>query len=108
MSAIAEAFEIKPVSKVIDGDLSGHIVKLKTKTDNIFAIADSESPILFLNKTTACRLQQNDKSTLLKNIPIEDAAQNLACYNGKLIVPKGGLNIAIELDDSISLINCGR
>ena len=76
MSAIAEAFKIKPVSKVIDGDRSGHMVKLKTKTDNIFAIADSNSPTLILNKTTACHLRQNDKSTILKNIPMEDAAQN--------------------------------
>ena len=45
---------------------------------------------------TACRVQQNDKSTIFKNIPLEDAARNLACYNGKFIVPKGKLTLAIE------------
>ena len=45
---------------------------------------------------TARRVQQNDKSTIFKNIPLEDAARNFACYNGKFIVPKGKLTLAIE------------
>ena len=93
--AIAETFEIKRAAKVTDEDLNGHIVQLKTKTDNIFAIADSRSPMSFLNETTARRLQQNDKSTIFKNISMEDAAaRNLACYNGKFIVPKGRPTLA--------------
>ena len=94
MLAIAEAFEIKRAAKVTDEDLNGHIVKLKTKTDKMFAIADSGSPMSFLNETTARRLQQNDKSTIFKYIPMKDAARNLACYNGKFIVPKGGPALA--------------
>ena len=82
MLATAEAFDIKRAAKVTDEDLNGHIVKLKTKTDNIFAIADSGSPMSFLNETAARRLQQNSKSTIFKNISMEDAARNLACYNG--------------------------
>ena len=31
-----------------------------------------------------------------KKIPPEDTARTLACYNGKVIIPKGGLILAIE------------
>ena len=44
-------------------DLNGHIVKLKTKSEEILAIADSRSPMSFLNETTARRIHQNDKTT---------------------------------------------
>ena len=47
-------------------DLNGHIVKLKTKSEEILAIADSRSPISFLNETTARRIHQNDKTTIKK------------------------------------------
>ena len=33
---------------------------------------------------------------MLNFIPPEDAARNLACYNGKYIVPKGRLIIEVE------------
>ena len=48
--AIAEAFKIKTSAKITDGALHEHIVKLKTKADDIFAIADSGSPKVFLNE----------------------------------------------------------
>ena len=47
---IAEAFKIKTSAKITDGALHGHIVKLKTKADDIFAIGDSGSPKVFLNE----------------------------------------------------------
>ena len=62
---IAEAFEIKNTSNLSE-DLRGHIVKLKTNTEELFAFADSGSPISFLNEKTARRLQQNDKSALFE------------------------------------------
>ena len=48
--AISEAFEIKNATDLSDDDLNGHIKKLKTKTVNLLAIADSGSPMSFLNK----------------------------------------------------------
>ena len=45
-------------------DLNGHIVKLKTKSEEILAIADSRSPMSLLNETTARRIHQNDKTTI--------------------------------------------
>ena len=81
--AIAESFEIKNTSTLSENDLNGHIVKLKTNTEELFAIADSGSPMSFLNEKTARRIQQNDKSALFKCIPPEDSARNLACYNGE-------------------------
>ena len=59
--AISEAFEIKHAANLSEEDLNGHIIKLKTKTENLFAIADSGSPMSFLTKRTARRLQENDK-----------------------------------------------
>ena len=51
----------------------------------------------FLNKKTARRLQENDNSVILKQIPPEDTARNLACYNGETIVVEGKLIVTIEL-----------
>ena len=51
--AIAEAFEIKSTTNLSGDDLSGHIVKLKTNTEELFAIAYSGSPMSFLNEKTA-------------------------------------------------------
>ena len=94
--AIAESFEIKNTSTLIEDNLNGHIVKLKTNFEHLFAIADSGSPMSFLKEKTARRIQQHDKHALFKNIPSGDTAQNLACYNGETIVPKGRLIITIE------------
>ena len=92
---IAEAFEIKSTANLSEDDLSGHSVKLKTKTGDLFTIADSGSPMSFLNNKTARRLQQNDKSALFKCIPLQDTARYLACCNGETITPKERLIITV-------------
>ena len=94
--AISEAFEAKNSVNLSKDDLNGHIVKLKTKTEDLFAIADSGSPMCLINKKTDRRLQDNDKSTIFKNSPPENAPRNLACYNGETIIPKGRLIITVE------------
>ena len=94
--AIAESFEIKNTNTLSEDDLNDHIVKLKTNTEELFAIADSGSPMSFLNEKTARRIQQNDKSALIKCIPPDDTARNLACYNSETINPKGRLIITIK------------
>ena len=94
--AISEAFEIKQATTLSEDDLNGHIIKLKTKTEDLFAIADCGSPMSFLNEKTARRLEENDNSVIIKQIPPDDTARNLACYNGDTIVPKGRLIIMIE------------
>ena len=76
--------------------LSCHIIKLRTNTEKLFAIADSGSPMSFLNEKTARRLQQNDNSALFKCKPQDDTARNLACYDGETINSKGRLIITIE------------
>ena len=62
----------------------------------MFAIADSGSPMSFLNEKSARRIQQHDKKALFKTIPTGDTARNLACHIGETIVPKGRLIITIE------------
>ena len=47
--AISEAFEIKNTS-LFEDDLNEHIIKLKTKTEYLFAIAISGSPMSLLNE----------------------------------------------------------
>ena len=47
--AIAESFDYKK-NIVSEDDLNGHIVKLKTNSEELFAIADSGSPMSFLNE----------------------------------------------------------
>ena len=49
-----------------------------------------------INEELARRLQENNKSTLFKEIPPEDAARNLTCYNGETIVPKERLIITVK------------
>ena len=51
--AISESFEIKNTKTVSEDDLNGHLVKLKTNTTELFAIADSGSPMSFINEKTA-------------------------------------------------------
>ena len=96
MMSISFAFEIKQTVKISEEDLNGHILKLKTKSAEVLAIADSGSPMSFVNETTARRIHQSDKTTILKKIPPKDTAGNLACNKGKVIIPKGRLIVAIE------------
>ena len=100
--ANAESFEIKNTNILSEDDLNGHIVKLKTNSEELFTFADSESPMSFLNEKIARRLQRSDKSALFKCIPPDDTAGNLACYNGETINPKGKLIITIESEGTIS------
>ena len=93
---ISDSFEIKNTKTISEDDLNSHIVKLKTNTTELFAIADSGSPMSFLNEKTAQRTQQNDQTAVFKNIPQEDTARNLACYNGESIHLKGRLIIKIQ------------
>ena len=67
--AISETFEIKDTKTKSEDDLNSHIVKLRTNTTELFAIADSGSPMFFLNEKTAQRLQQNDQSQYPKTSP---------------------------------------
>ena len=92
--AIAGSFEIKNTSTLAEEDLNGHI--LKTNTEQLYAIADSGSPMSFLNEKTARCIQQYDKKALFKTNRTADTARNLACYNGERIIPKGRLIITIE------------
>ena len=94
--AIAESFEIKITRRQAEEDLNGHIVKLKTNSEQLFAVADSGSPMSFLNEKIARRIQYYDKKALFKTIATRETAQNLACYNGETIVLKGRLIISIE------------
>ena len=57
MLAIEDTFEIKQTVIISDECINGRIVKLKTKTTNILAIADSGISMSFVNKATARRLQ---------------------------------------------------
>ena len=42
----SEAFESKNRTSLPEDDLNGHIIKLKTKTEDSIAIADSRAPCL--------------------------------------------------------------
>ena len=64
--AISEAFEIKNTASFSEDYLKGHIIKRRMKTEELFATADFGSPMSFLNKKTARRLQEKEKSTLFK------------------------------------------
>ena len=48
--AIAESIEIKNTGKLAEEDLNRQIVKLKTNSEQLYAIADSGSPMSFLNE----------------------------------------------------------
>ena len=50
--AISEAFEIKQVTNLPEENLNGHIFKLKTKTEDLFAIAEP------LSSNVARRIQK--------------------------------------------------
>ena len=90
--AISESFE----DTLSEDDLNGHIVKLKTNTTEILPIADSRSTMSFLNEKTAQRIQQKERTAIFENMPPEDTARNLACYNAETRNPKGRLVSTIE------------
>ena len=73
--SISDALEIKQTVKISEDDLNGHIVKVKSKSAEILAIADSGSPMSFLDETTARQIQQTDKTAIFKTIPIDDKAR---------------------------------
>ena len=50
--AISYAFEIKILTDLKEDNLIVHIINLKTKAENVFAIADSEKPMSLLSKKT--------------------------------------------------------
>ena len=66
--AVAESLEIKNTRTLAEDDLNGYIVKLKTNSEQLIAIADSGRPMSFLNEKTERCLQQNDKKALFKTI----------------------------------------
>ena len=109
MMSISDAFEIKQTAKISEDDLNGHIVKVKIKSAEILAIADSGSPMSFLNETTARQIQQTDKTAIFKTIMPEDKARNLACYNkghhSKRTINSS--NRIRRLDYPVSPIHCG-
>ena len=94
--AISQTTAIQNPMSMQEADLNKHIVKLKTKSEDLFAIADSGNPMPFLNKKTAERLRQNDRSAKFKLNPGADDARNIVCCNGKYIVPNRRLIIAVE------------
>ena len=51
--AIAESFEIKNTGKLAEEDLNIQIVKLKTNSEQVYAISGSGSPRSFLKEKTA-------------------------------------------------------
>ena len=60
---IRKLSKLKNTANVSEDGLSGHIDKFKTKTEELFAIADSGNPLSFLNEKTARRLQEIHKSS---------------------------------------------
>ena len=103
---ISEAFQIKNSENIKEEDLNGHLVKVKTQFGETQSavrksksyppqILEAQSLFLF-KKMIAERLRKNDRSAILVLIPPEDAARNLACYNGKYIVQNGRLIIPVE------------
>ena len=65
--ALSEAFEILNSVNIQEEDLNGHIVKIKTNSEKILTIADSVSPMSFLEHF----LRKNDKKTMPKG-PLRD------------------------------------
>ena len=90
---ISEAFEAKNLIAMREEDLSGPIIR-KTKSESIIAKAKLGSPMTFINKKTAQRLQTNEKPANFSRYITQ--VINLVCYNGKKNLPKGRLGIAIE------------
>ena len=64
---ISEAFEAKNLIAMREEDLSGPIIK-KTKSESIIAKAKLGSPMTFINKKTAQRLQTNKKISKFQQI----------------------------------------
>ena len=53
------AFDVRNSLKIHEDNLGRHLVKLKTKTENIYAIADSRRPMSIPNKKMAQRLRKS-------------------------------------------------
>ena len=104
--AISEAFEVRNSIDIEAEDLDGYVVELRTKFENIFAIAEWGSPMSFLKENTAERLRQNNLLATFKHITQEDAAPRHSCYNGKTLFQREvwSLRCNPEMDESIGTV----
>ena len=66
--AKCEACEVKYSAELTEGCLNGHIAKFKTNTEATFVIADSGSPMSFLNEKKGAQIAEKDKSPIFKYI----------------------------------------
>ena len=64
--------------------------------EKIIAIADSGSPVSFLNEHVVEKLKQTVKGAIWKPTPEEDAEHNLARYNEVFTEAVGGVIKPIE------------
>ena len=89
-------FEPRRAEVITNNDLQGHLIRVRSETNNIVFIADTGSPTSFVNERTANFLTSSVKSAVKTTLREDDEANRMVCYNGYKIPSLGRLIASIE------------
>ena len=89
-------FEPRRAEELLDTDLKGHLIRVRSEKNNIVFIADTGSPTSFVNEKTANLLATTVKSAVKTRMREDDEANRMVCYNGYKIPSLGRLTAPIE------------
>ena len=89
-------FEPRRAEELLDTDLKGHLIRVRSEKNNIVFIADTGSPTSFVNEKTANLLATTVKSAARTRMRDDDEANKMVCYNGYKIPSLGRLTAPIE------------
>ena len=89
-------FEPRRAEQLLDTDLKGHLIRVRSGKNNIVFIADTGSPTSFVNEKTANLLATTVTSAVRTTMRDDDEANKMVCYNGYKIPSLGRLTAPIE------------
>ena len=89
-------FEPRRAEVITNTDLQGHLIRVRSETNNIVFIADTGSPTSFVNEKTANLLASTVKSAVKTKLGEDDEANRMVCYNGYKIPSLGRLIAPME------------
>ena len=89
-------FKPRRAEEITNTDLQGHLIRVRSETNNIVFIADTGSPTSSVNEKTASLLESTVKLAVKTKLEEDDEANRMVCYNGYKIPSLGRLIAPIE------------
>ena len=89
-------FEPRRAEELLDTDLKGHFIRVRSEKNNIVFIADTGSPTSFVNEKAANLLATTVKSAVRTRMKDDNEANKMVCSNGYKFPSLGRLTAPIE------------